>query len=85
MKELRHSSILNYISSVYRPFSDRPFSDRPFSDRPFSDRPFSDRPFSDRPFSDRPFSDSVGLSVVNHMHGMQYQIALNIAFCPELN
>ena len=22
---------------------------------------------------------------VNHMRGMQYQIVLNIAFCPELN
>ena len=25
------------------------------------------------------------LPSVNHMRGMQYQIVLNIAFCPELN
>ena len=25
------------------------------------------------------------LPVVIHMHGMQYQIVINISFCPELN
>ena len=64
-----------YISSVYRPFSDR------------VGLPLQNIPSSEVLMKSigaeclRPDA----LPGVNHMRGMKYQIVLNIAFCPELN
>ena len=67
---------ISYISSDYSPFSNR-------VGLPLHNIPSSGGLMKSigAEFFLRPYA----VPGINHMRGMQYQIVLNIAFCPELN